>query len=128
MIPFHFIPVLFREKKMTCRIARQSMNINAQFRSERIEADIENKNKTLQPGMYADVLLYSAGSINALSVPRSALVISTEGKYVIAVRNGKNIKVDVLTGNETKDSIEIFGQVQAGEKVIEHANDEIHTE
>jgi membrane fusion protein (multidrug efflux system) len=123
-----FYTSAFPGKKMTCRIARQSMNINAQFRSERIEADIENKNKTLQPGMYADVVLYSTGSINALSVPRSALVISTEGKYVIAVRNGKNIKVDILTGNETKDSIEIFGQIQAGEKVIEHANDEIHTE
>ncbi len=104
------------------------MNINAQLRSERIEADIENKNEILQPGMYADVVLYSVGNINALSVPRSAVVISTEGKYVIAVRNGKNIKVDVLTGNETKDSIEIFGQIQAGEKVIENANDEIHTE
>ena len=120
-----FYTSAFPGKKMTGRIARQSMNINAQFRSERIEADIDNKSKTLQPGMYADVVLYSAGNMNALSVPRSAVVISTEGKYVIAVRKGKNIKVDVLTGNETKDSIEIFGQIQAGEKVIEHANDEI---
>jgi membrane fusion protein (multidrug efflux system) len=112
-------------KKIMARIARQSMNINAQMRSERIEADIENKNKILQPGMYADVVLYSAGNINALSVPRSAVVISTEGKYVIAVRNGKNIKVNVLTGSETTDSIEIFGQIQAGEKVISNANDEV---
>jgi membrane fusion protein, multidrug efflux system len=123
-----FYTSTFPGKKMTGRIARQSMNVNAQFRSERMEADIDNKNKILQPGMYADVVLYSAGNMNALSVPRSALVISTEGKYVIAVRNGRNIKVDVLTGNETKDSIEIFGQIQAGENVIEHANDEIHTE
>jgi membrane fusion protein (multidrug efflux system) len=123
-----FYTSAFPGKKITGHIARQSMNINAQLRSERIEADIENKNENLQPGMYADVVLYSLGNINALSVPRSAVVISTEGKYVIAVRNGKNIKVDVLTGNETKDSIEIFGQIQAGEKVIENANDEIHTE
>jgi membrane fusion protein, multidrug efflux system len=120
-----FYTSAFPGKKITGRIARQSMNINAQFRSERIEADIDNKNKTLQPGMYADVVLYSAGSMNALSVPRSAVVISTEGKYVIAVRNGKNIRVDVLTGNETKDSIEIFGKIQAAENVIENANDEI---
>jgi membrane fusion protein, multidrug efflux system len=123
-----FYTSTFPGKKMTGRIARQSMNVNAQLRSERMEADIDNKNKILQPGMYADVVLYSAGNMNALSVPRSALVISTEGKYVIAVRNGRNIKVDVLTGNETKDSIEIFGQILAGENVIEHANDEIHTE
>ncbi len=123
-----FYTSAFPGKKITGRIARQSMNVNMQFRSERMEADIDNKDKKLQPGMYADVVLYSAGNMNALSVPRSALVISTEGKYVIAVRNGKNIKVDVLTGNETKDSIEIFGQIQAGENVIKHANDEIHTD
>jgi membrane fusion protein, multidrug efflux system len=112
-------------KKMTGRIARQAMNINEQIRSERVEADIENKNEILQPGMYADVVLYSAGNKNGYSVPRSALVISTEGEYVIAVRNGRYIKINVLTGNETKERIEIFGLIQAGEKVIVNANDEI---
>jgi membrane fusion protein, multidrug efflux system len=123
-----FFTSAFPGKRMTGKISRQSMNINAQYRSERMEVDIENKNKILQPGMYADVILYSSGSNNALSVPRSSLVISTEGKYVIAVRNGKNIKVDVFTRNETKERIEIFGQIQAGEKVIERANDEIKVE
>jgi len=122
-----FYTSAFPGKMITGRIARLSMNINAQLRSERIEADIENKNKVLQPGMYADVILYSVGSFNAFSVPRSALVISTEGKYVIVVRNGKKIKVNVLTGNETRESIEIFGSIQPGDEVIEHANDEIPT-
>jgi membrane fusion protein (multidrug efflux system) len=120
-----FFTSSFPGKPITARIARISMNINAQIRSERMEADVENKNNLLQPGMYADVVLYSQGTLNALSVPRSALVISTEGKYVIAVRNGKNIKINVLTGNETKERIEIFGAIQAGEKVIAPANDEI---
>ncbi len=123
-----FYTSAFPGKKMTGRIARQAMNINAEIRSERVEADIENKNEILQPGMYADVVLYSAGNKNGYSVPRSALVISTEGKYVIAVRNGHYIKINVLTGNETKERIEIFGQIQSGEKVIANANDEIHTE
>ncbi len=115
-------------KKLTGRIARQAMNINAQIRSERVEADIENKNQVLQPGMYADVVLYSPGNKNGYSVPRSALVISTEGKYVIAVRNGRRIKVNVLTGNETKDKIEVFGSLQPGDSVIQKANDEIQTD
>lgn len=115
-------------KKLTGRIARQAMNINAQIRSERVEADIENKNMVLQPGMYADVVLYSPGNKNGYSVPRSAMVISTEGKYVIAVRNGRRIKVNVLTGNETKDKIEVFGSLQPGDSVIQKANDEIQTD
>jgi membrane fusion protein (multidrug efflux system) len=121
-----FFTTAFPGKRMTGKISRQSMNINTQYRSERMEIDVENKSKILQPGMYADVILYSKGSNNALSVPRSSLVISTEGKYVIAMRNGHTIKINVLTGSETNQRIEIFGPVQAGEKVIEHANDEIH--
>jgi membrane fusion protein, multidrug efflux system len=123
-----FYTSAFPGKKITGRIARQAMNINAQIRSERVEADIENKNEILQPGMYADVVLYSVGNKNGYSVPRSALVISTEGKYVIVVRNGHYIKINVLTGNETKERIEIFGPIEAGEKVIVNANDEIHTD
>jgi membrane fusion protein (multidrug efflux system) len=120
-----FFTSVYPGKSMIAKISRQSMNVNATFRSERMEADIENKNKILQPGMYADVVLYSNGSSNALSVPRSAVVTSTIGKYVIVMRNGQKEKIDVLTGNETKERIEIFGNVQAGENVIVNANDEI---
>ena len=120
-----FYTSAFPGKRMVAKISRESMNVNAQFRSERMEADVENKDHSLQPGMYADVVLYSNGTGSALSVPRSALVISTEGKYVIVMRNGEKVKVNVLTGNETKERIEIFGPVQAGENVIVHANDEM---
>ncbi|MBS1934850.1 MAG: efflux RND transporter periplasmic adaptor subunit [Bacteroidetes bacterium] len=106
-------------------ISRISMNINEQFRSERIELDVYNADGTLAPGMYADVLFNSDGSPNALSVPRSAVVISTERKYVIVVRNGKAVKVDVITGNQAHNKMEIVGAVQPGEEVITDANDEI---
>ena len=106
-------------------ISRISMNINAQYRSERIELDVYNADGSLAPGMYADVIFNSEGNQNALSVPRSAVVISTEKKYVLVVRNNKAVKVDVITGNESNRKIEITGALQAGEKVISNADDEI---
>jgi RND family efflux transporter MFP subunit len=112
-------------QRMTARIARKSMNINAQYRTERVEADIYNHDELLSPGMYADVTFDSKGNRNALSVPLSAVVISTESKYVIAVRGGKTVKVEVSTGNESKGRVEIVGGIKAGEQVIAPANDEI---
>jgi hypothetical protein len=53
------------------------------------------------------------------------VVISTERKYVIVIRNGKTVKVDVSTGNESNQRVEIVGDVKAGEQVIAPANDEI---
>jgi len=115
----------FPGKKMIGYISRQADNINAQYRSERMEIDVMNKEGVLSPGMYADVILYSKGGVNAMSVPRAAVVTSTERKYVLVVRDHKAVKVDVSTRNETTDRIEITGAVQAGEQVIANANDEI---
>ncbi|MFI5188362.1 MAG: efflux RND transporter periplasmic adaptor subunit, partial [Chitinophagales bacterium] len=101
--------------------------MNVQYRSERMEIDVQNKDGLLAPGMYADVELYSKGNSNSLCFPRSAVVTSTERKYVIAVRDNKTVKVDVETGNQNADKTEITGALQPGEKVIANANDEIQS-
>ena len=115
----------FPGKKMTAFISRKSDNVNEQYRSERMEADVFNKDGSLAPGMYADVVLQSKGNDNAMSVPKSAVVTSTERKYVLVMNNGKITKTDVSTGNQTVDNIEIYGSLQPGDSVITNANDEI---
>jgi RND family efflux transporter MFP subunit len=115
----------FPGRRFTGRISRVSMNINLQMRSERVELDVSNKDEALTPGMYADVLFDSKGNPQALAVPKSAVVTSTERKYVIVVRGGKTVRVDVSTGNENNGKIEIVGDIKPGEEVIAHANDEI---
>lgn len=112
-------------KRMTGVISRKSMNISVQYRSERVELDIYNKDESLTPGMYADVLFNSKGNPGALAVPKSAVVTSTERKYVIVVRDGRTVRVDVTTGNESNNLIEIIGDVRPGEEVVANANDEI---
>jgi len=120
-----FYTSAFPGKKMTGFLSRKSDNVNLQFRSERIEADINNNEGILSPGMYADVVLKSKGNMKAFAVEKSAVVTSTERKYVLIVRNNKIQKEDVMTGNETKDKIEISGNFKEGERIIINANDEI---
>lgn len=115
----------FPGKAFTGHIARKSMNISREFRSERVELDVYNHDETLAPGMYATVLFKSTGNPNALVVPTSAVVTSTERKYVIIVKNGKTHKVDVSTGNQSASHIEVFGNINPGDSVIAPANDEI---
>jgi membrane fusion protein, multidrug efflux system len=115
----------FPGKKMTGFISRKSMNITVQYRTERVEIDVYNTNGLLAPGMYADVLLNAPGNPAAFTVPPSAVITSTERKYVWVVRNGKAQRVDVSTGNETTGKIEVFGPLQAGDEIIVNADDEI---
>jgi RND family efflux transporter MFP subunit len=112
-------------QRLIARVARISDNINQQYRTERVEADVYNHDEVLAPGMYADVIFDSKGNRNALAVPPGAVVTSTEAKYVIVIRNGKTVKVNVSTGNENNQLVEIVGDVKAGEQVIAPANDEI---
>ncbi len=112
-------------KKMTGFISRKSNNVNAQYRSERMEIDVINNDRLLSPGMFTEVVLNSKGNMAGMSVPKTAVVTSTERKYVLLVKDGKTIKVDVSTGNETPGRIEVYGNLQVGDKVIASANDEI---
>jgi len=115
----------FPGQKMTAKIARKADDVNIQYRTERVEMDVWNKNESLSPGMYADVMIQADGNPNALIVPKSAVVTSTDKKYVIAVRNGRAAKISVTTGIENNNKIEVSGDLQPDEKVIATANDEI---
>ena len=112
-------------KQLTGIISRKSMNVDPRLRSERIEIDVPNREHLLSPGMYADVMIDAPGNSNSLQVPRTAVITSTERRYVLAVRDGKTVKVDVSTGNDGDGNIEVFGDLRPGEKVITRANDEI---
>jgi RND family efflux transporter MFP subunit len=115
----------FPGKRFTGHIARKAMNINQQYRSEPVELDVYNSDEKLSPGMYADVLFDSKGNPNALAVPKTAVVTSTERKYVIVIRDGKTNRVDVSTGNEGSSLVEVLGDLKPGEQVVANANDEI---
>jgi RND family efflux transporter MFP subunit len=121
----YFYTSAFPGKKNVGRISRKSNDINPQFRSERIEIDVINKDNSLAPGMYADVILESRGNPTAFVVPKTAVVSSTERKYVILTKNGIRQKVDVITRNESLDMIEIFGLLNLGDSVIIRSTDEI---
>ena len=112
-------------RKMTGRVNRRSSVVNIQYRSERMELDVYNKDGKLAPGMYAEILFHSKGNPAAYSVPRTAVITSTERKYVLSVRDGKTVKVDVATGNESADRVEVTGALQAGDQLIVNGNDEM---
>ncbi|MFI5193462.1 MAG: efflux RND transporter periplasmic adaptor subunit [Chitinophagales bacterium] len=113
------------DTRLTGFISRKSMNVNTQFRSERMEIDVMNKDGRLSPGMYADVLVYSKGNPNAWMVPLSAVITSTERKYVITVHNQKASKVDVTTGNQASREIEVYGDLHNGDQIIIHPDEDI---
>lgn len=112
-------------KRMSGFLSRKSMNVNAQFRTERMEIDVDNSNRLLAPGMYADVMIYANGNVNMLSVPNTAVITNTERKYVIKLADHKARLVDVGTANSSDGRVEIYGNLNPGDEIITNASEDI---
>ncbi|WP_212004243.1 efflux RND transporter periplasmic adaptor subunit [Chitinophaga sp. HK235] len=106
-------------------ISREAGTLNDRYRSEAVEIDVENSSRTLKPGMYAEITMPVNGSAAALVVPSSAVVMSTERKYVVMLKDHRTRWVDIQEGNHHNDSTEVFGDLKAGDEVIVNATDEI---
>ena len=105
-------------------ISRKSRDIQSALRSERIEVDVANADMKLSPGMYADVLLKTVGNATAFAVPKTAVLTTTEGKFVF-VSTGKYTykKVSVSTGNQSTDRMEVYGDLKQGDQIVINPDD-----
>lgn len=113
------------DRKFTAKINRLSGTLDSRLRAERVEMDVYNSDKKLLPGMYAEVNLPLPASDSSVVVPKTAVVSSTERVFVVKVIDNKAVWTDVKKGREAEGKIEIYGDVNPGDKLIKTASDEI---
>ncbi|MGQ7944697.1 efflux RND transporter periplasmic adaptor subunit [Flavobacterium sp. WC2509] len=106
-------------------IQRMSGALDLKLRSERVEMDVHNTKGNLLPGMVAEVILPLNAKDSTFVIPKSALVNSAEGTFVIKVLNHKATRIDVKKGREIDDKIEIFGDLNSNDKLVKIASEEI---
>lgn len=107
------------------KIERMSGALDLKLRSERVEMDVINKDKKLLPGMVAEVLLPLNAKDSTFVVPKTAVVNSSEGVFVIEVNNKKAHHIEVKKGREIEDRVEIFGDLKPNSKLVKIASEEI---
>ena len=113
------------DQKFKAQVKRLSGAIDNRLRSEKIEMDVDNRDKRLLPGMVAEVDLPLGKRDSSFIVPKSAVVNSTESVFVIRIGNGKAEWVHVKTGREADGKVEIFGDLTTGDLLVLSATDEI---
>jgi membrane fusion protein (multidrug efflux system) len=108
------------------RVQRLSGALDQRLRAERVEMDVPNPDKKLLPGMIAEVSIPLPANAGTFIVPKSAIVDSAEGIYVIKSENNKAVKVPIKKGRESDDKIEVFGNLTEGDQLVTEASEEIH--
>ena len=122
MVKFHFNALPGEQQQ--AKISR-SANSLGNMRQEVVEIDVANKDNRLKAGMYAEVEIPLRSGATSLLVPNSAIVRSTERKYIVQVKNGKAQHVEIKEGMKGNEMTEVFGAIKAGAQIISPANDEI---
>lgn len=107
------------------KVARMSGALDSRLRSERVEMDVVNTTKKLLPGMVAEVLLPLKAQDSNYVVPKTALVTSSEGTFVLQVENNKTVRKQVQKGREVEDRVEIFGDIPENAQLVKLASEEI---
>jgi len=115
----------FPERAYTGKVARIAHALDAHTRTEPVELDVMNPDDTLAPGMYPTVKWPVRRAQPALFVPRTSVVTTTERTFVVRDRNGRAEWVDVKKGAAEGDSIEVAGNLHAGDQVVRRATDEL---
>lgn len=112
-------------QQFPAKVSRLAGALDTRLRSQRTEMDVINSDRKLLPGMIAEVTIPLAGDANTFAVPRSAVLNSTQGTYVIKVVDHRAVWVPVKTGSSSSDKTEIFGDVKEGDVLVKVANEEI---
>jgi RND family efflux transporter MFP subunit len=109
------------------KLTRLSGALDIRLRSQRAEADIDNRDGKFLAGTVADVTTTLRSSTNSFIVPKTAVVNAAEGVFVIKVVNGRAQRVNIKKGLEANDLVEVFGDLFVNDTLLKKANDEIKT-
>src|SRR5437867_7089418 len=115
----------YPERNFSGTVARRAQALDQKTRTMAVELDVMNPDQSLAPGMYAAVKWPVRRAQPALYVPRTGVVTTTERTFVIREKNGKAEWVNVRKGAVDGDLQEVIGELQAGDKVVKRAYDEL---
>lgn len=112
-------------RTFTAKVARISHSLEQRTRTQPVEMDVDNSDRALAPGMYADVQWPTIRSSAGFVVPSKTIATTTERIFVIRVKDGVTEWVDIQRSDSSGDMVEIVGDLQEGDTLVARANDEL---
>jgi RND family efflux transporter MFP subunit len=101
------------------KVTRSAGALDSATRTMQVEIDVPNKDRQLEPGMYAQVTLNVAHSGQSLTAPVQAVDQSTAQPFVLLVDSANKIeKRNVHVGVSTANRVELLSGVKEGDKIV----------
>jgi membrane fusion protein, multidrug efflux system len=112
----------YPDKRFQGKVSALGAALQDSTRSVRVEALIDNPNDLLRPGMFGQVQVRLANTLQVLAIPRTAITYNTYGEYVYLVEKGKDGDTVqqrlVKVGMQRGDLVQVTDGVKEGEQVV----------
>jgi RND family efflux transporter MFP subunit len=106
-------------RSFTGKIVRFTRDVNFETRTMETEVDVENKDLSIAPGMYANTMLQLEHVTNAVTIPVEALVLSGQQETVYVLDGSNHIHIrNVAVGLEGSKLAEITSGLHPGDRVV----------
>lgn len=106
------------DQTLSANVERISPVIDSTTGTFKVTLNVPNEDHQLKAGMFTDVSLEYATHANTTLLPRKALVTIDNSHSVFVVDNGKVRKVDVSTGFENNEVVEVVNGLKGNEEVV----------
>ena len=114
-------------REYTGTVVRSAASLDSAARTMLTEVQLDNRDGSLLPGMYAQVKFTLAEQRRSLIIPTSSLVIDHSGMHVVVVEgNQKAHFVPVVLGKDMGIQVEVRSGIQASDALVASPSDLLH--
>ena len=115
-------------RSFTGKIVRFTRNVSFETRTMETEVDVDNKDLSIAPGMYANTALELASVRNAVTIPVEALVLNEQKQetvFVLGANNHIHIR-SVQVGLQGSKLAQVESGLEPGDQVLTGGQDKYH--
>ena len=105
------------DRKFTGTVTRHPEALDQTTRTMQVEVDLPNQDRSLFPGMYANMKMTAHVTSSSLTAPDDALIFRNDKIYLPVVRDNHLKLVEVTVGHDSGYAVEVNGDLQAGDEI-----------
>ncbi len=111
-------------REYTGTVVRSANALDSAARTMRTEIQVDNRDGSLLPGMYAQVKFTLPEQHTSLMIPTSSLVIDHNGSHVVTVQDRHTIHfAPVIIGRDMGTQVEVLSGIQSSDSLVASPTD-----
>ena len=114
-------------REYTGTVVRSAGALDSAARTMLTEVQVDNRDGSLLPGMYAQVKFTLADQRTSLIIPTSSLVIDHSGMHVVTIQNNEKVHfVPVVIGRDMGTQVEVLSGIRESDVLVASPSDLLH--